>query len=163
MHVLARSAPAVLTGGRRAVLLPLGVAAATLVCTGYVATVDPNVAGHYPACPFLAITGWYCPGCGALRAVHALAHGDLVTALARNPFAVVALGYVVVAWVLWLERTARGATRAVVGTTLGVVRRARRDSDVLGPAQRSGLDVALSGLISSAVPATCHTGCCGRS
>src|SRR5665811_2423624 len=98
MHVLARSAPAVLTGGRRAVLLPLGVAAATLVCTGYVAAVDPNVAGHYPTCPFLAITGLYCPGCGALRAVHALAHGDLVTALARNPFAVVALGYVVVAW-----------------------------------------------------------------
>jgi uncharacterized membrane protein YozB (DUF420 family) len=36
-----------------------------------------------------------------------LAHGDLMTALARNPFAVVALGYVVVAWVLWLQRTAR--------------------------------------------------------
>ena len=89
-------------------LPPLGVAAATLVGTGYVATVDPNVAGHYPPCPFLAITGWYCPGCGALRAVHALAHGDLMTALARNPFVVVALGCVVVAWVLLLGRTVRG-------------------------------------------------------
>ena len=76
-----------------------------------VAAVDPNVAGHYPTCPFLAITGWYCPGCGALRAVHALAHGDLVTALARNPFAVVAIGYLVVAWVIWLDRTARGRPR----------------------------------------------------
>src|SRR5450759_261930 len=114
MHVLLRSATlsraatVAFTGGRRALLRPLGVAAAALVGTGYVAAVDPNAAGHYPTCPFLAITGWYCPGCGALRAVHALAHGDLVTALARNPFAVVALGYVVVAWVLWLERTARG-------------------------------------------------------
>ena len=80
----------------------------TLVGTGYVAAVDPNTVGHYPTCPFLAITGRYCPGCGALRAVHALAHGDPMTALARNPFVVVALGYVVVAWVLWLERTASG-------------------------------------------------------
>ena len=108
MHVLLRSASTVLAGGRRAVLLPLGVAAVTLVGTGYVAAVDPNTVGHYPTCPFLAITGWYCPGCGALRAVHALAHGDPMTALARNPFVVVALGYVVIAWVLWLERTVRG-------------------------------------------------------
>jgi len=108
MHVLLRSAPTALTGGRRALLQPLGVAATALIGTGYVAAVDPSAAGHYPTCPFLAITGWYCPGCGALRAVHALAHGDVVTALARNPFAVVVLGYVVIAWVLWLDRTARG-------------------------------------------------------
>lgn len=111
MHLVSYSAPAGLTGGRRAVLLPLGAAAAALVVTGYVAAVDPNVAGHYPTCPFLALTGWYCPGCGALRAVHALAHGDLMTALARNPFTVVAVGYAVVAWVLWLDRTARGRPR----------------------------------------------------
>jgi len=117
MHVLLRSAtlarPATtaLTVGRRAVLRPLGVAAAALVGTGYVAAVDPNASGHYPTCPFLAITGWYCPGCGALRAVHALAHGDLVTAWARNPFAVVAFGYLVVTWVLWLDRTATGRPR----------------------------------------------------
>ena len=89
-------------------LPPLEVAAAALVGIGYVAAVDPNVAGHYPPCPFLAITGWYCPGCGALRAVHALAHGNLMTAWARNPLVVVALGCVVVAWVLWLGRTVRG-------------------------------------------------------
>jgi Protein of unknown function (DUF2752) len=111
VHVVSHSGPAILTGGRCAVLKPLGAAAAALVATGYVATVDPNVAGHYPTCPFLAITGWYCPGCGALRAVHALAHGDLMTALARNPFAVVAIGYVVVSWLLWLDRTARGRPR----------------------------------------------------
>ena len=111
MYVLLRSVPSALIVGRRAVLRPLGVAAAALVGTGYVAAVDPNAAGHYPTCPFLAITGWYCPGCGSLRAIHALAHGDLMTALARNPFAVVALGYVVVAWVLWFERTATGRPR----------------------------------------------------
>jgi Protein of unknown function (DUF2752) len=108
MHMVPRPAPAALTGRRRALLLPLAVGAAALIGAGYVASVDPNVAGHYPTCPFLAVTGWYCPGCGTLRAVHALTHFDLMTALARNPFAVVVLGYAVVTWVLWLARTARG-------------------------------------------------------
>jgi hypothetical protein len=111
LDVLPRSPIVTFTSGRRAVLLPLGVAAAALLATGYVAGVDPNVAGHYPTCPFLAITGWYCPGCGSLRALHALAHGDVWSALARNPFAVVAAGYLVVSWVLWFERTARGRPR----------------------------------------------------
>ena len=111
MSVLPRSAPTARTGGRRAVLLPMGAAAAALAVTGYVAAVDPNAAGHYPTCPFLAITGWYCPGCGALRAVHAMAHGDLMTALDRNPFTVVAVGYLVVTWFMWFQRRARGVPR----------------------------------------------------
>lgn len=107
--LLARSPspPAALAGRWRAMMMPLGVAAAALVGAGYVGAVDPNAAGHYPTCPFLAVTGWYCPGCGALRAVHALAHGDLVSALARNPFTVIALGYVAVIWLLWLQRRVR--------------------------------------------------------
>lgn len=31
-----------------------------------------------------------------------------MTALARNPFAVVATGYIVLAWVLWLRRSVTG-------------------------------------------------------
>jgi hypothetical protein len=111
LQVPSRAAPTALTGGRRAVLLPLGVGAVAMAGVAYVAAIDPNAAGHYPTCPFLAITGWYCPGCGALRAVHALAHGDLVTALARNPLVVVALGYVVLGWALWLHRAATGRAR----------------------------------------------------
>ncbi|MEP7192710.1 MAG: DUF2752 domain-containing protein [Actinomycetota bacterium] len=110
-RTLSRPSSGALTADRAAVLRPLGIAAAALLGTGAVAALDPNVAGHYPTCPFLAITGLYCPGCGALRAVHALAHGDLVTAWARNPFAVVAFGYLVVAWLLWLDRTATGRPR----------------------------------------------------
>jgi len=108
VHVQSSLGTTALTGGRRAVLLPLGVAAAALVSAGYVAAVDPNAAGHYPTCPFLFLTGWYCPGCGALRAVHAMAHGDFMTALDRNPFTVVAVGYLVVTWFMWFQRSARG-------------------------------------------------------
>ena len=127
MRVVSRSALAAFTSGRRAVLLPLGVAAAALVSAGYVAAVDPNVAGHYPGCPFLALTGWYCPGCGGLRAAHALADGDLVTALARNPLAVVVLGSLAVAWAVWLWRTVTGRPRRwlappwVLYSVLGVI------------------------------------------
>lgn len=96
-------------GGRRSVLLPLAVGAVGLLGAGYVTAVDPNAAaGHYPTCPFLWVTGWYCPGCGALRAMHALGHGDVMTALARNPLAVAMFGYMAVTWALWLRRTISG-------------------------------------------------------
>lgn len=84
----------------------LGSAAAV----GVLASIDPNEPGHYPTCPLLAGTGVFCPGCGALRTVHALAQGDVLTALERNPLAVVLLPLVVVAWVLWGLRLA-GLTR----------------------------------------------------
>ncbi len=83
------------------------VAAATLF------TVDPNQPGHYPTCPFLATTGLYCPGCGALRATHDLLHGDLGGALARNPLAVLAVPYLALAFVSFvLRQTGRPAPRS---------------------------------------------------
>ena len=68
------------------------------------ATVDPHEPGHYPTCPLLWATGLYCPGCGSLRALHDLTHGDLVGALARNPMAVAAVAVLVTAWVCWALR-----------------------------------------------------------
>jgi uncharacterized protein DUF2752 len=44
-----------------------------------------------PPCPFHALTGLYCPGCGSTRALYSLLHGDLPRALAMNPLLVVAL------------------------------------------------------------------------
>lgn len=73
-----------------------------------VAVVDPGEPGHYPACPLLATTGLYCPGCGSLRAVHALAHGDVVSALGRNPLTTLAVPLLVVLWMRWLARSAHG-------------------------------------------------------
>lgn len=84
-----------------------------------VGVVDPHQPGHYPVCPFWAVTGWYCPGCGSLRAVHALVHGDLATAWQRNPLAVVAAPVLVAAWVAWglrlLGRSAWSPTRIPAG------------------------------------------------
>jgi len=56
---------------------------------------DPSVPGMFPPCPFLTLTGLYCPGCGSLRAIHQLLHGNLGNALAFNPFAVLASPFLV--------------------------------------------------------------------
>lgn len=92
----------------RSVLAPLGVAAGAGAVLAFVGAVDPNQPGHYPTCPFLWITGLYCPGCGTLRAVHALAHLDPVAALGLNPLAVVMIPFLVFWWGRWLIRAARG-------------------------------------------------------
>jgi len=46
---------------------------------------DPARHAFYPQCPFKRMTGWDCPGCGGLRASHALLHGHLSDAFALNP------------------------------------------------------------------------------
>ncbi len=45
---------------------------------------NPTTAGFFPACPFHALTGLNCPGCGLTRSFHALFHGDVSTALHFN-------------------------------------------------------------------------------
>ena len=52
---------------------------------------DPMRVGFYPRCPIYLLTGFYCPGCGGLRAGHALLHGHFLEALGYNPLLVLAL------------------------------------------------------------------------
>ena len=54
---------------------------------------DPATTAFFPSCPFRLLTGWSCPGCGTLRAAHALLHGHFGVALHHNPF-VLAVGLV---------------------------------------------------------------------
>ncbi len=56
-------------------------------------TFDPASSGIFPPCPVHYLTGWYCPGCGPLRALHALLHGDLMQAWAMNPLTVMLLPF----------------------------------------------------------------------
>lgn len=109
------TAHAVVGSGRvRALQAPLGVAALAVASVGFVAVVDPNEAGHYPTCPFLAVTGYFCPGCGSLRAVHALAHGDLGAAVGLNVLTVLAALALGVGWVGWAWRAWSGSPRTSV-------------------------------------------------
>jgi len=54
---------------------------------------DPASSGIFPPCPVHYLTGWYCPGCGSLRALHALLRGDLMRAWAMNPLTVMLLPF----------------------------------------------------------------------
>ena len=70
---------------------PLALAWGTVAVAG--ALLLPGLAGlagRLPSCPLRAATGWPCPSCGSGRAVVALAHGDLLAALAANPLLVAA-------------------------------------------------------------------------
>ncbi|MDM7831036.1 DUF2752 domain-containing protein [Cellulomonas edaphi] len=93
---------------------PAAVAAAAVGALAVLARVDPNAPGHYPTCPFLFLTGLYCPGCGALRALHDLTQLDLAGAWGMNPLLVLVLPALVAAWVGWTVRSARGRPRSLV-------------------------------------------------
>ena len=86
------------------------VAAGVVVMIGAAVlyAVNPATARILPPCPFLALTGLYCPGCGSTRAMHQLLHGRVGTAFDLNPLVVVLLPFVLVAVAraLWCTRPA---------------------------------------------------------
>jgi hypothetical protein len=78
----------------RAAVTVLSVAAVGVLALGVwlLRTFDPGAAGSlFPSCLFHDLTGWYCPGCGLTRALHALVHFDLMRAFAMNALLVVCL------------------------------------------------------------------------
>jgi len=88
---------------------PLLLGGAVFASAVYVGLVDPNAAGHYPLCPTKYLTGLDCPGCGGLRAVHSLMHGDVVGALDHNAMVVLLIPVVVLLWARSLVRAWRGS------------------------------------------------------
>ena len=77
---------------------------------------DPHQAGSWGLCPS-ALLGWWCPGCGGLRAVHDLTHLQVADAASSN-LALVAAIPVFAAWFgWWLVRRWRGGQRPVPVTT----------------------------------------------
>lgn len=67
----------------------------------------PEAGGFYPPCPAHALTGYYCAGCGATRAAHALLHGDFAQALAYNALFVLTLPI----WIILAGRVAFATLR----------------------------------------------------
>jgi hypothetical protein len=52
---------------------------------------EPGRTGFFPLCPFRALTGLTCPGCGTTRALHQLLHGNVLSAFELNPLLLLAL------------------------------------------------------------------------
>ena len=62
-----------------------GLTIAALLCgLAVVYRFPPTEYSFYPRCPFYLATHWLCPGCGSTRALHALLHLDIQSALHYN-------------------------------------------------------------------------------
>ncbi|ORA17215.1 DUF2752 domain-containing protein [Mycobacterium arosiense] len=76
---------------------PLMVAAATTLMCAAICAGDPTTPnGPLPVCPTKALLGIDCPGCGSLRMVYALLHGNLLAAARFNALGLAAV--VLLAW-----------------------------------------------------------------
>jgi hypothetical protein len=102
--------------------LPVGILAAGALGALAVQAVFDPFTQDVPLCPLHAITGGYCPGCGATRAVHALLAGDPGLALRNNAVLVLALPVLCALWLDWIRARVTGTDRRLVPPTrvLGV-------------------------------------------
>jgi hypothetical protein len=80
---------------------PIAAAAAGALSVAALVVRDPHVSGSWGVCPFLALTGFYCPMCGGLRAVNDLAHGRFAAAISSNVLVVAMIAYAAVLWGVW--------------------------------------------------------------
>jgi hypothetical protein len=109
---------------REAIIRKILVWASPLVVFLGLWFVRPEKDRWLPPCPFHALTGLYCPGCGSLRALHQLVHGHLVAAFRFNPMLVLMLP-VLAFWQVCVSknpaRLARLSSRATVLFALSLV------------------------------------------
>ena len=102
----------------------LGTVALLGAALAYIGIVDPHEPDSiFPLCPFRLLTGWNCPGCGALRMIHDVLHGDVAAAIHDN--AMLLIGAPLLAeWMLLSRRRGKLPvtlpTAAVVIVTLAV-------------------------------------------
>lgn len=77
--------------GSRSVPRLAVVAAAAAAPLLALAVWDPHGPRSLVACPVRAVVGIDCPGCGSLRALHDLSHGQLAAAADHNALLLLAL------------------------------------------------------------------------
>lgn len=89
---------------RRSLIILLVVA--VLLVLGFIYyALDPSSSGIFPQCTFLSLTGYKCPGCGSQRAIHALLHGDVVSAFKFNALLLVAIPWIALCLYAESQRT----------------------------------------------------------
>ena len=64
----------------------------------YLYVFEPGRSGFFPPCMFRTLTGLTCPGCGTTRALHQIVHGHFAAAFMLNPLLLVALPFLVYAF-----------------------------------------------------------------
>ena len=86
----------------RALGPPLAVGALAAGVCAAVLLDDPTTPGGWlPTCPTKSVAGLCCPGCGGMRMLYSLLHGDIGAAVRFNAVSLVFIGlfaWAVVAW-----------------------------------------------------------------
>src|SRR5271165_5376914 len=81
---------------------PLAVAASTTLVCAAIWVGDPTTPhGPLPVCPTKALLGIDCPGCGSMRMLYSLMHGNLPAAVRFNALGLVAVVLLVWAYAAW--------------------------------------------------------------
>lgn len=86
------------------------VAIWSLIIAGavYLFIFEPGKTGFFPGCPFRFLTGFNCPGCGTTRALHHILHGHFSTAFSLNPLLLIALPFLLFAFLRYSVIVMRG-------------------------------------------------------
>jgi hypothetical protein len=74
----------------------------------YLFIFEPGKSGLFLVCPFFALTGFACPGCGSTRGLHQLLHGNVVAAFKFNPLMMVMLPFLLYALLRYTSAVLRG-------------------------------------------------------
>lgn len=101
--------PKAATRSRR-VAAPLATVAGLAATTLALHLRDPHESGSWGYCP-TSLLGFYCPGCGALRAVNDLTNGDLAAAASSNVLLLLAMPVAVFVLSRWTVDAWRGRLR----------------------------------------------------
>ena len=84
--------------------LPILTLTAFVSAVMFVARYEPVTNKHYyPQCGFKKTTGFDCPGCGGLRATHAVTRGRILEAFRFSPGLVLSLPIVMYIAALWIR------------------------------------------------------------
>nr|WP_236567744.1 MULTISPECIES: DUF2752 domain-containing protein [unclassified Nocardiopsis] len=92
------------------VVWPVGLGALGLAGAALLHVVDPNEPGNYPTCPWLLLTGTFCPGCGSMRAIALFTHGDVLGSISMNPLLWLLAPYIAWTYARWLYQSVRPPT-----------------------------------------------------
>ena len=88
---------------------PIAVLAGGGALLGMLLAFDPHAGIPYlPVCPFRAVTGWDCPGCGGLRASWSLIHGDTRAAWDENALIFLVIPALTLGLFLWFRAAISG-------------------------------------------------------
>ena len=92
------------------VVAPVATVAGLAATTLALHVRDPHASGSWGYCP-TSLLGFYCPGCGALRAVNDLTNGDLAAAASSNLLLLLAMPVAVFVLARWTVDAWQGRQR----------------------------------------------------